>query len=91
MKEGIPISQTQRGVPKINRQEQTSSVVDAKGGSARRDEMANAKEFDARNVETDRPRGRTPCIRPGPCLTPTCTVPPPCQIPRPNPKCGPNR
>ena len=88
MKEGIPISEIQGGVqPKINRQEQTGSVVDAKGDLARRDEMVNAKEFDTRNAEAPRSRG----CRPGPCLTPTCTVPPPCQQPRPNPKCGPNR
>lgn len=90
MKEGVPISETQ-GVAKVNRRGQVGFVVETKGDLARRDEMANAKEFDTRNAEADRLRGRTSCIRPGPCLTPTCTVPPPCQIPRPNPKCGPNR
>lgn len=88
MKEGDPISEAQRGVaqPKINRQEQTSSVVDAKGDLVRRDEMANAKEFDYRNAESAQARKCTTMpYPPGPCLHPKCSVPEPCLVP---PKCG---
>jgi hypothetical protein len=81
MKEGIPISEIQGGVqPKINRQEQTGSVVDAKGDLARRDEMANAKEFDAGSIVATRALKCTNRPRPGACLPP-----PPCIIPRPKP------
>lgn len=55
---------------------------------ARRDEMANAKEFDAENVVAIRAIKCTNLPRPGPCLHPPGS---PCQIPRPNPRPGPNR
>jgi len=93
MKEGITISEVRRGLaqPGINRQEQISSMVDAKEDLARRDKMANAKEFDATNAPSVRAIKCTNLPRPGPCLGPKCATPQPCLTPRPNPKCGPNR
>ena len=85
MKEGIPLSEVQRGLaqPKINRQEQTGSAVDAKGDLARRDEMVNAKEFDARNAQSARAIKCTNKPIPGPCLPRPC-LPRPIPRPRPN-------
>lgn len=88
MKEGITLSEVQRGLaPRINRQEQTISMVGAKGDLARRDEMANAKGFDTRNAESARAKKCTTMpYPPGPCLYPKCATPEPCIVP---PKCGP--
>lgn len=87
MKEGIPLSELQIGLaqPRINVQEQASSVLDTKGGLARRDEMANAKEFDAGNAVATRALKCSNRPIPGPCLGPRCATPQPCLIP---PKCG---
>lgn len=64
-----------------------SGVMGAKADSAviqaRRDEMANAKEFDAGSVVTARAVKCTNRPRPGPCLHPPGS---PCLVP---PKCGP--
>lgn len=91
MKERTPISETQRGLaqPKINRQEISNSLVDAKGESTifqtRRIEMADAKEFDTGNAVAIQAKKCTNRPYPGPCLGPKCATPQPCLIP---PKCG---
>lgn len=87
MKEGSPISEMSSGFAQtqINRLEQTSSILDTKGSLTRRDEMANAKEFDAGNAVAPRALKCTNRPMPGPCLGPRCATPQPCLIP---PKCG---
>lgn len=74
-----------------------SEVVGAKGDSAvlqaRKDEMANAKGFDAGSVVTARALKCTNRPTPGTCLGPKpppgtprpCIVPPKCGQPRPRP------
>ena len=64
-------------------------VSGAKGDSsilqARRDEMANAKEFNVGSAESPRSLKCTNRPTPGTCLGPRCATPQPCLIP---PKCG---
>lgn len=63
-----------------------SGVADAQGNLTRRDEMVNAKEFDAGNAVTTRSLKCSNRPMPGPCLTPgPCLIPPKCPFPRPRP------
>jgi len=60
-------------------------ISDTKGGLVTRDEMANAKEFDAGSIVATQALKCTNRPTPGPCLGPRCARPQPCLIP---PKCG---